>query len=79
MPGLHSCWEFWRVLNETWGSANVDIHTLVRQLQDKVDRYNPQKSQDSRALTIGLIKSIQELNESVLKVASITRQDIRLL
>ncbi len=32
---------------ELWmrqGSASVDIHTLVQELRDKVDRYNPQRS-----------------------------------
>ncbi len=29
------------------GSANVDIHTLMRDLRDKVDRYNSPKSRDS--------------------------------
>ncbi len=61
------------------GSPNADIHTLVQELRDKVYRYNSQKSQDSRELTIGFIKSIWEMNKSVLTVASITRRDIRLL
>ncbi len=55
------------------GGANVYIHTLMQELRDKVERYNSQKSRDSREFTIDLIKSIQELNKSVLMVASITR------
>ncbi len=59
MPG---CALSFRALIETFkelrtrrSSVNIDIHTLVRELRDKVDRYNSQRSQDSRELTIGLI------------------------
>ncbi len=72
-----------RALTETfeglctrWSSTNVDIHTLVRELWVKVDRYNSQKSRDSRELTIGLIKFIWELNEIVLMVALKMRWNI---
>ncbi len=61
--------ELIETFRELWmrrGNANEDIYTLVQELRDKVDRYN------SREITIGLIKSIRELNESVLTVASVT-------
>ncbi len=67
---------------ELWmrrGSANVHIHTLVQELWDKVDAYSSRKSGNSHELTIGLIKSVQELNKSVLTVASIMTRDICLL
>ncbi len=36
MPGLHSHRDFWRDVNETRYTTNVDIHTLVRELRDKL-------------------------------------------
>ncbi len=88
MPSLHSCRGYSSRLSRNceWDKVrtNVDIHTPVRELQD---RYNSWKSRDSRELaqfhsSIFFTKHqttiyIQELNENVITVPSIMRQDIR--
>ncbi len=62
---------------------NIDIHTLVRELWD---RYNSRKSRDSRGLPqfysstfftkLQTAIYIEELNENVITVPSITKQNI---
>ncbi len=76
--------KLWRNCERVEVCTNVDIHSLVRELWD---RYNSRKSRDIREL--GQFHSstfftklqttiyIQELNENVITVPSITRWDIR--
>ncbi len=76
---LRALIETFRKLWPWRSSANLDIHAFMRKLRNKVGRCNSYKSWDSRGLIVGLVKCIWELNESVLIVASITRQNIHLL
>ncbi len=87
MPGLHCRQGYSSRLSRNceWDEVrtNVDIHTLVRELRN---RYNSRKSQDSREVAqlhsstfftkLQTTIYIQELNENVITVPSITRRDI---
>ncbi len=83
MPDLHSRLGYSSKLSRNCKRdevrTNVDIHTLVRELQD---RHNSRKSRDSRELKkkFPVIKDSwqkdQELNKNVITVPSVMKRDI---